>query len=132
MPKISDHQELLSLIYDDEKIEEWIRLGIKQVKYYDLKKAIDDDDDPDIILFEHFKKYLKNPLLKPIIITVFRVNWAQVENILCDVHGLHRTLTENRPDFKELLSTPKAKRWLNRCAKKGYNTIYGYVWVRVY
>ena len=128
MSQNSDQKELWSLIYDNEKIEEWIRLGIKQVNYHDLKNAIDNDEDPDTILFEHFSKYLKNPLLKPIIITVFRVNWKQAEKILCDVHGLHHTLTENRPDFRVLLSTPKAKRWLNRCAKKGYNTIYGYVW----
>ena len=124
----ADHKELLSLIYDPEKIEEWIRLGIKQVKYHDLKNAIENDEDPDTILFEHFRKYLKSALLKPIIITVFRVNWKQVETILCDVPGLHQTLTDNRPEFKILLSTPKAKHWLNRCAKKGYNTIYRYVW----
>lgn len=124
----SDHQELLSLLYDEEKIEEWIRLGIKQVNYYDLKRAIENNEDADKLLFAYFEKYLTSALLKPIIVTVFKVNWKQVDTILCDVPGLHRTLTENRPDFTKLLSTPAAKLWLNRCAKKGYNTIYGYVW----
>lgn len=125
---MSEKQELLSLISNKRKAERWLITGIRQVKYDDLKYAIEHNVFADDILFNHFSPYTLNPVLLPVIRTIFRNHWTVIEKILCDVNKLYSILTENRPEFDKLLGNKEGIAWLNLCAKKGYDKLYKYAW----
>jgi len=129
MGVIEEKKKLEKVLASRYRAEKWIKLGIRQIKFEDLKYAIDNNIFVDTLLFNHFSPWMYNKILKPIIQLIFRVNWELAEGILTDVHKLHRILTENRPEFAKLLSTPKAIKWLNKCTERGYKKIYSYVWL---
>lgn len=122
-------KELEEILVSRTRAEKWIKLGIRQIKFEDLKNAIDNNTFVDMLLFNHFSPWMYNRMLKPVIQLIFRANWKLAEGILTDVRELHRTLTENRPEFAKLLSSPRAVVWLNECARRGYEKIYSYVWL---
>lgn len=121
-------RELQSLSYDSKKAEEWLIQGIRQIQYKDVKHAIENNLFADDLLFAHFKKYMANPLLSPVIKYIFRKQWLIISPLLCDVREIRKIMIENRSEFEELLSDSKGISWLNTCAKRGYQRIYDYTW----
>lgn len=125
---MSEIQELYSLLTNKGKAESWIVEGIRQVKFEDLERAIRNNEPADDILFSHFNQYLQNSITRKVIILIFRMYWPEVEKILCDVPNLYKILTDNRQEFRDLLSSPEGIAWLNSCAKRGYMRLWKTCW----
>ena len=125
---MDDRLELMSLIKNSFKAEQWIIQGIKEVKIGDLEYAIKHNISGDEILLKHFNIYISNPLLSPIIRTILKTHWSIAEKYLTSVPKLYAILTENRPEFARLLGNNAGIAWLTKGAKKGYQFIYGFCW----
>ena len=125
---MDEKSSLLSVLYNKDKVDEWLEEGIRKIKYEDLQNAIKNNVYVDKLLFNHYSKYMNNPLLKPIIKMIFKSYWKTVESILTEKYKLYNILTENRPEFKALLDDPKSRIWLNMCRERGYISLYNWTW----
>ena len=113
----------------EAKLEQWIRLGIRQISYKDLKHAIENRVYADNILFNHLSWLTtKNKMTRAMFRAMLRLHWNLVEKYLCNMDFLYKTLTEDRPDFKQLLSGREAKHWLFQCARRAYDKLYYAAW----
>ncbi|MCD6138679.1 MAG: hypothetical protein J7J91_08985 [Deltaproteobacteria bacterium] len=113
----------------EERIERWIKLGIRQISYQDLKHAVENKIYADDILFNHLSYFtLRNRITKSMFKTILRLYWHVVERYLCNLDYLYRVLTENRPEFKHLLDSREARHWLYQCARRAYDKLYRIAW----
>ncbi|RLI18283.1 hypothetical protein DRO54_10325 [Candidatus Bathyarchaeota archaeon] len=106
----------------------WIRVGIKSIKPEDFVNAMKGGFSPARLIFNHFHTYIQNPVLRPIIQTIFKAYWNEIEYYLTDVRRVYNLLWEN-PNLRHILSTPEAKRYLNYAVASAYVAIYEFTWL---
>jgi len=113
---------------DEEQAEEWLKEGMGRIDGDDLEDAIESDFNASTLLLNHFHEYMEHPVLGGLTRLVFKHFWDTVEYILTDANKIYNILTENRPDLKDLLNTPKGKKWLNESTQTSYENLYAWVW----
>lgn len=133
MGKTEGRKEILSLLQNREKAEEWVKgwvpTSIKSWVRDDIKEMINKGVSPATILFNHLSPYTKNPILKPLIRLVIRHYWNEIEKAIIDVKNIQETIIKTRPDLKDLFDNQKGRRWLNYATSTTYSELYKYTWV---
>jgi len=121
-------KQLLKVLKNKKLAHEWIRVGIKSIKAEDFNRAMRGGFSPARLLFNHFSPYITHPVLRPIIQTIFKAYWNEVEYYLTDVKRVYNLLWEN-PNLRPILSTPEAKRYLNYAVAASYVAMYEFTWL---
>jgi len=121
-------QELLKVLQSRKLAERWIKLGIKSIKPEDFVSAMKGGFSPARLIFNHFHSYVQNPVLRPLIQTIFKAYWDVAEYYLTDVKKVYDLLWEN-PKLRNILQTPEAKRYLNYAVAASYVALYEFVWL---
>ena len=120
-------KQLLKVLKNKKLASDWIRLGIKSIKPEDFVRAMKGGFSPARLIFNHFHTYIQNPVLRPIIQTIFKAYWNEIEYYLTDVRRVYELLWEN-PKLRPILSTPEAKRYLNFVVASAYVAMYEFTW----
>ena len=120
-------KSLLKLLKSKKLANEWIRVGIKSIRPEDFLRAMKGGFSPARLIFNHFHEYIENPVLRPIVQTIFKAYWNDIEEYLTDVRKVYNLLWEN-PKLRPILIKPEAKRYLNYAVAQAYVTIYEFTW----
>jgi len=82
---------------------------------------------PARLIFNHLHEYIESPILRPIIRTVLKAYWQDIEAYLTDVKKIYNLLWQN-PKLRPILQKPEAIRYLNYCVAQSYVALYEFVW----
>jgi len=100
---------------------------VKSIKKNDFIRAMKEGWSPARLIFNHFHEYIEHPVLRPLIRTVLKVYWSDVEKYLTNVKNIYNILSENE-ELRDVLKRPEAIRYLNYVVAQSYVALYEFVW----
>ncbi len=107
--------------------EEYLLQLLASIPAEKLREYIEKDRS----LRDELDSYLRgNPAISSMLIAYLRLNWGRLESTLTNVQGLLAEILARRPDFADVLDTPRGREWLNRQARELYDYLYNLVWGR--
>lgn len=112
---------------DEDSAPRWLAQGLNSLTPEMLAKAIDEWQDP-LLLVEYLN--LENPVVRPLaIIFVLKPYWERIEQTMKDQTGLYCEISTD-PAKKKLLDTPRGKAWLRYVSARCYEYLRYYTWPR--
>ena len=84
--------------------------------------------DPSRLILNHLHEYIDNPALNPIIRTVLKAYWQDIEAYLTDVRKVYNILQQN-PKLRPILAKREAIEYLNNAVTVSYKRLYEWVWL---